>query len=139
MKKIQCTFRLPKSIVDTIDKQEGKTRTDKLLSLLDLNNINVRHSVITPDYTLSNRLDLLDERIKKIEKKQNEVTPLINSDNPNMNTHENLIIGCIKSYKSKDGLSAKDIANKLNELGYLTVALKPFTKGSVEGIIRRKL
>ncbi|WP_318492191.1 hypothetical protein [Photobacterium leiognathi] len=34
MKTVQCTFRLPNEVVDLIDKQAGKTRTDKLLNLL---------------------------------------------------------------------------------------------------------
>lgn len=34
MKTVQCTFRLPVEVVDLIEKQAGKTRTDKLLNLL---------------------------------------------------------------------------------------------------------
>ena len=135
MNKVQCTFRLPLHIVELIDKQEGNNRTDKLLSLIGVDYTNV----INPDYTLLERFDLLEKRVLELESKKKSIPPRINSNNPNMNTHESMIIDCIRSYKFTDGLSATDIANKLNTLGYLTVSLKPFTKGSVEGIIRRKL
>ncbi|MGD6739749.1 hypothetical protein ACP5PY_26855, partial [Photobacterium leiognathi subsp. mandapamensis] len=36
MKTVQCTFRLPKEVVDLIDEQSGKTRTDKLLNLITM-------------------------------------------------------------------------------------------------------
>lgn len=139
MKKIQCTFRLPQNIVDLIDKQDGGTRTDKLLSLLKVNDSTVIQSVIEPDYTLYERVNELERKLRLLEEIPRDIKSCTNNDSPNMNTHEDMIIECIRAYRFQDGLSAKDIANKLNALGYLTVALKAFTKGSVEGIIRRKL
>lgn len=61
MKNIQCTFRLPKEVVDLIDKQKGKTRTDKLLSLLG-------HGCSQDDYNvIERRLELVERRLAMLE------------------------------------------------------------------------
>ncbi|WP_318490416.1 hypothetical protein [Photobacterium leiognathi] len=63
MKTVQCTFRLPEDVVDLIDKQVGKTRTDKLLSLLGF-------SCNQNDYTvIEKRLSDLEKRLSQIESK----------------------------------------------------------------------
>lgn len=69
MKKIQCTFRLPENVVDLIDKQNGETRTDKLLSLLGFENkqgdYSEMQSVISSEFEI--RFQLLESRISKLE------------------------------------------------------------------------
>jgi hypothetical protein len=56
----------------------------------------------------------------------------------NMNTHPEEIINTVRSLRDS-GLSAAAIANHLNDGGYLSATMKPFNKGAVEGIIRRKV
>lgn len=34
-KNIQCTFRLPPDVVDLINSQKGRTRTERLMNLID--------------------------------------------------------------------------------------------------------
>lgn len=61
MKNIQCTFRLPEQVVELIDKQKGKTRTDKLLRLLDFDCNQDDYSVI------EKRLELVERRVAMLE------------------------------------------------------------------------
>lgn len=69
MQKVQCTFRLPENVVDLIDKQHGKTRTDKLLSLLGFENkqsdYSEMQSVISSEFEI--RFQVLESRISKLE------------------------------------------------------------------------
>ncbi len=69
MKKIQCTFRLPEKVVEHIEKQDGETRTDKLLSLLGFSSTSVDygviHNVISPELEL--RLQGIEARIYSLE------------------------------------------------------------------------
>ncbi|KJF92051.1 hypothetical protein UB39_22105, partial [Photobacterium angustum] len=61
MKNVQCTFRLPQEVVDLIDKQSGKTRTDKLLNLLG-------HGSSQDDYTvIEKRFDEIENRLSLLE------------------------------------------------------------------------
>ncbi|EJE8676108.1 hypothetical protein M5236_004855 [Vibrio parahaemolyticus] len=46
MTKIQCTFRLPQQVVELIDSQNGKDRTDKLLSLLGQSGVEPKNGVM---------------------------------------------------------------------------------------------
>lgn len=69
MRKIQCTFRLPENVVDLIDKQDGETRTDKLLSLLGFGEkdvINGVRQVVISD-NLEERLVGIEKRISELE------------------------------------------------------------------------
>ncbi|HIF9291758.1 TPA: hypothetical protein ACX6Q0_003814 [Photobacterium damselae] len=68
MKTVQCTFRLPSEVVDLIDKQVGKTRTDKLLNLLG-------HGCNQTDYNaIEKRIIAVEKRLSTLEnaKKTNE-------------------------------------------------------------------
>ncbi|MEZ8495224.1 hypothetical protein AB6C81_23560 [Vibrio splendidus] len=65
-KKIQCTFRLPENIVALIDIQEGETRTEKLLALLNTKEEKVSNDVIQD--ALHERLVLIEERLALLEK-----------------------------------------------------------------------
>ncbi|MBE4219038.1 hypothetical protein CGJ94_21270 [Vibrio parahaemolyticus] len=83
MKKIQCTFRLPESVVSLIDEQDGETRTDKLLSLLGYENKSMDYgevqSVIKEEYEA--RFKALESRIAALESKQQTTSPSSNSAN----------------------------------------------------------
>lgn len=83
MKKIQCTFRLPESVVSLIDEQDGETRTDKLLSLLGFENKSMDYgdvqSVIKEEYEA--RFKALESRIAALESKQQTTSPSSNSSN----------------------------------------------------------
>lgn len=69
MKKVQCTFRLPENVVDLIDKQNGETRTDKLLLLLGFDNkqsdYDVMQIVIRSEFEI--RYQKLESRISELE------------------------------------------------------------------------
>ena len=71
MKKVQCTFRLPEEVVALIDKQEGETRTDKLLSILNVSlkaDEGVMQNVISD--ALQSRLLTIESRLEALEKKK---------------------------------------------------------------------
>jgi hypothetical protein len=88
MNKVQCTFRLPVDVVELIDGQPGKTRTDKLLSLLGVNDgevsCGVRQGVINP--VLEERLSALEERLSLLE--SNSVLPINKSKRPANSAYE---------------------------------------------------
>ncbi len=69
LSKVQCTFRLPVEVVDLIDAQVGKTRTNKLLSLLGIDEkaayYSVTQSVISP--VVEERISALEERLSLLE------------------------------------------------------------------------
>ncbi|WP_305842116.1 hypothetical protein [Photobacterium leiognathi] len=61
MKTVQCTFRLPNKVVDLIDKQSGKTRTDKLLNLLG-------YGCNQTDYSaIEKRIEAVESRLSALE------------------------------------------------------------------------
>ncbi|EGQ7796278.1 hypothetical protein RG677_004801 [Vibrio parahaemolyticus] len=74
MTKIQCTFRLPQQVVELIDSQDGKDRTDKLLSLLGMLDSepkqSVMHSVISG--ALHERLESIESRLSSLENGKND-------------------------------------------------------------------
>ncbi|WP_305843166.1 hypothetical protein [Photobacterium leiognathi] len=61
MKTVQCTFRLPKEVIDLIDEQSGRTRTDKLLNLLGYGCNQSDYSVI------KKRLKAVESRLSVLE------------------------------------------------------------------------
>ena len=64
MKTVQCTFRLPLEVVDLIDKQGGKTRTDKLLTLLG-------YGCNQTDYNaIENRIEAIENRLSALENRK---------------------------------------------------------------------
>ena len=70
MKTVQCTFRLPNEVVDLIDEQSGKTRTDKLLNLLG-------YGCNQFDYNaIEKRIKAVESRLSALEStKQTESSP----------------------------------------------------------------
>ena len=71
MKKVQCTFRLPEEVVALIDKQEGETRTDKLLNILNISlkaEKPVMQNVIND--ALQDRLLTIESRLEVLEKRK---------------------------------------------------------------------
>ncbi len=74
MTKIQCTFRLPKQVVELIDSQDGKDRTDKLLSLLCVLDSEPKQSVmqnVIKD-ALRERLESIESRLSSLENGKND-------------------------------------------------------------------
>ena len=69
MSKVQCTFRLPIEVVKLIDNQDGKTRTDKLLSLLGVGEKPVSYSVMQDAISpvVEERISVLEERLSLLE------------------------------------------------------------------------
>ena len=72
MERVQCTFRLPKSVVDLINEQEGETRTDKLLKLIGVEEPSVMQSVI--DDVLQDRLLAIEKRLTEFETERTKVS-----------------------------------------------------------------
>jgi len=72
MERVQCTFRLPKSVVDWIDDQDGESRTDKLLALLGVENNTVMQSVI--DDALQGRILAIEKRLTELEADRTKVS-----------------------------------------------------------------
>ncbi|WP_318431516.1 hypothetical protein [Photobacterium leiognathi] len=70
MKTVQCTFRLPKEVVDLIDEQLGRTRTDKLLNLLG-------YGCNQSDYNaIEKRIKAVESRLSALEgTKQTDSSP----------------------------------------------------------------
>ncbi|WP_318511146.1 hypothetical protein [Photobacterium leiognathi] len=70
MKTVQCTFRLPKEVVDLIDEQSGRTRTDKLLNLLG-------YGCNQSDYNaIEKRIKAVESRLSALEgTKQTDSSP----------------------------------------------------------------
>ena len=64
MSKVQCTFRLPQQVVEFIDGQVGKDRTEKLLYLLGYEPELPEHIVM---HGVMHRLDELEKRISQLE------------------------------------------------------------------------
>lgn len=79
METIQCTFRLPLEAVELIDKQSGRTRTDKLMSLLGLSCNQDDYSVIKERLeAVENRLDLIEASKPEPKKKEVKKPVIIN-------------------------------------------------------------
>ncbi|WP_318448909.1 hypothetical protein [Photobacterium leiognathi] len=76
MKTVQCTFRLPSEVVDLIDKQAGKTRTDKLLNLLGYGCNQTDYSAIEKRIkAVESRLSALECTKKVNVKRENNSSP----------------------------------------------------------------
>ncbi|EHV5558210.1 hypothetical protein K0W35_004971 [Vibrio parahaemolyticus] len=74
MTKIQCTFRLPQQVVELIDSQEGKDRTDKLLSLLGQSDVEPKNGVMQSviSNVLHERLENIEARLSSLENGRND-------------------------------------------------------------------
>lgn len=74
MTKIQCTFRLPQQVVELIDSQEGKDRTDKLLSLLGQSDVEPKNGVMQSVISdaLHERLESIEARLSSLENGRND-------------------------------------------------------------------
>ncbi|HII4313818.1 TPA: hypothetical protein ACY4PQ_004963 [Vibrio parahaemolyticus] len=71
MERVQCTFRLPKHVIELIEKQEGKTKTDKLLKLIGAVESNVMQSVVSD--ALQDRLLMIEKRLTELEVERKKV------------------------------------------------------------------
>ena len=85
MKNVQCTFRLPQEVVDLIDNQSGKTRTDKLLNLLG-------HGCSQGDYAvIEKRFEGIESRLSLLESSsENKAKVKINQSNNQANEQRSL-------------------------------------------------
>ena len=66
MSKVQCTFRLPQQVVEFIDGQVGKDRTEKLLYLLGYEPELPEHVVM---HGVMHRFEELERRLAELESK----------------------------------------------------------------------
>ncbi|MCQ9091213.1 hypothetical protein [Vibrio alginolyticus] len=75
MTKIQCTFRLPKEVVELIDSKDGKDRTNKLLSLLGMLDSEPKKSVMQNVISdaLHERLESIESRLSSLETSKNDI------------------------------------------------------------------
>lgn len=156
MEKVQCTFRLPKNVVELIDQQSGETRTDKLLTLLGFSSkspdYNVMQGVINSE--LEQRLSAIETRLLAMEipkPKNLKEKPKPSSENnvqvlaPELKPINGIISH--KIYKREmdsfvmamvvNGDSLQKITNRLNELGWLTQRDQEWTRNAVGAISRR--
>ena len=104
MKTVQCTFRLPSEIVDLIDKQSGRTRTDKLLNLLG-------HGCNQNDYSaIDERMKAVENRLSALENtKQVKVKDTTNNQNISANQQRALeakerVFSALNDLKSRDAI-----------------------------------
>ena len=119
MKTVQCTFRLPSEIVDLIDKQSGRTRTDKLLNLLG-------YGCNQNDYNvIEDRLEAVENRLSALEStKQVKVKNTTNNKNISANQQRALeakerVFSALNDLKSRDAIPLyreKPSLTKLKEI-----------------------
>lgn len=119
MKNVQCTFRLPQEVVDLIDKQSGKTRTDKLLNLLG-------HGGSQDDYTvIEKRFEEIENRLSLLESSsENKDQVKINQSNNQANElrsleAKNRLFSALDELKSRDEIPlyrGKPSITKLKEI-----------------------
>ena len=119
MKTVQCTFRLPSEIVDLIDKQSGRTRTDKLLNLLG-------HGCNQNDYSaIDERMKAVENRLSALENtKQVKVKDTTNNQNISANQQRALeakerVFSALNDLKSRDAIPLyreKPSLTKLKEI-----------------------
>ncbi|PSW76158.1 hypothetical protein [Photobacterium angustum] len=119
MKNVQCTFRLPQEVVDLIDKQSGKTRTDKLLNLLG-------HGSSQDDYTvIEKRFDEIENRLSLLESSsENKDQVKINQSNNQANElrsleAKNRLFSALDELKSRDEIPlyrGKPSITKISEI-----------------------
>ena len=119
MKTVQCTFRLPSEIVDLIDKQSGRTRTDKLLNLLG-------HGCNQNDYiAIEERMGAVENRLSALENtKQVKIKDTINNQNISTNQLRALeakerVFSALNDLKSKGAIPlyrGKPSLTKLREI-----------------------
>lgn len=142
MKTVQCTFRLPRDVVKLIDKQQGKTRTDKLLSLIkSINDENVT-GVINSDYNdLEYRLTKVEETLNQLalsqgSVRQNVQSPSLNSANKRKSEESNnRIKEAVKSLTEEqrsEAVSSRYPVSKVREFTGLT---KGMTDGKTDLIV----
>lgn len=152
MSKVQCTFRLPKKVVELIDQQEGNTRTDKLLSLLGFSEDDTDYSVMqnVVSNEIIERLSIVEDRLNKLEtppstkprpkkKSANQVeAPKLEPINGQVshaeyrNEIDQFVMALVDS-----GHSLQMITDILNELGWVTQRGEKWTRNSVGAITRR--
>ena len=119
MKTVQCTFRLPKEVVDLIDEQSGKTRTDKLLNLLG-------HDCSQGDYNvIEKRFEEIERRLSLLESSsENKAKVNIGQSNNQANEQRSLeaknrLFAALDDLKSRDEIPlyrGKPSITKLKEI-----------------------
>lgn len=116
MSKVQCTFRLPIEVVELIEAQSGKTRTDKLLRLLGVGDdgvsCGVMQGVVSSD--VEERLSALEERLSLLE--SGGVLSIKKSKRPANSAYEartnNVIHRCRTAWLSLDPARRSTITKK---------------------------
>lgn len=115
MKNIQCTFRLPQQVVELIDKQKGKTRTDKLLNLLG-------HGCNQDDYSvIEKRLELVERRLAILESMEDKPKPRVSNQANEQRSLEvkERLFSALNTLKEKDEIPlyrGKPSISKLKEI-----------------------
>ena len=118
MKTVQCTFRLPSEIVDLIDKQSGRTRTDKLLNLLG-------HGCNQNDYgAIEERMKAVENRLSALENTKQVKIKDTTNQNISANQQRALeakerVFSALNDLKSRDAIPlyrGKPSLTKLKEI-----------------------
>lgn len=118
MKTVQCTFRLPSEIVDLIDKQSGRTRTDKLLNLLG-------HGCNQNDYSaIEERMKAVENRLSALENTKQVKVKDTTNQNISANQQRALeakerVFSALNDLKSRDAIPlyrGKPSLTKLKEI-----------------------
>ena len=119
MKTVQCTFRLPSEIVDLIDKQLGRTRTDKLLNLLGHGCNQSDYSVIEGRMeAVENRLSAL-ENTKQVKVKDKTINQNISANQQRALEAKERVFSALDDLKSRDEIPlyrGKPSLTKLKEI-----------------------
>ena len=119
MKTVQCTFRLPSEIVDLIDKQSGRTRTDKLLNLLGHGcNQNDCSAIDERMKAVENRLSAL-ENTKQVKVKDTTNNPNISANQQRALEAKERVFSALNDLKSRDAIPlyrGKPSLTKLKEI-----------------------
>lgn len=119
MKTVQCTFRLPVEVVDLIDKQSGRTRTDKLLNLLGYGCNQTDYSAIKDRMeAVENRLSAL-ENTKQVKAKDNTINQNISVNQQRALEAKERVFSALDDLKSRDEIPlyrGKPSLTKLKEI-----------------------
>ncbi|MCD9465505.1 hypothetical protein CJF25_21585 [Photobacterium phosphoreum] len=104
MKTVQCTVRLPSEVVDLIDNQLGKTRTDKLLNLLGYGCNQNDYSVIEKRIeAVENRLSAL-ENTKQVKVKDKKINQNISANQQRALEAREKLFSALDDLKSRDAI-----------------------------------
>ena len=147
---IPTSFRLPQEVLDYIDRSIGSSRSDKLIRLLGFSST----TDSTTDSTtteLETRLNDIEQRLKALEHspKDKPPTPKTIPDNLPDAPHLEKVNGAVshKDYRNEidgyvlqltqEGISLAQVADVLNNLGWITSTKGKWTRNAVGAITRR--